>query len=98
MAALWWHSEVRVVSEALAGIGELKFVVSHSLRDKGFSDVRINDLEVAGGKSGCWMSLAHLHIADRRYWEVVMCSGDTAQASKATVDEVVAMLRALRFL
>jgi hypothetical protein len=98
MAALWWHSEVRQVSEALSGIGELKRVISGSLGQRGFTDVRVNDLEVAGGKNACWVSIAHFHIADRQYWEVVMGTGDNSDTTRATVDEVVALLRGLRFL
>ena len=35
VAALRWHSEVRVVSEATAGIVELKRVIGHALGWKG---------------------------------------------------------------
>jgi hypothetical protein len=98
MSALWWNSEVRIVSEALSGIEELKFVISRSLPEKGFSDVRVNDLEVAGGKNNCWLSIGHFHIADRSYWEVVMCAGDTLETTKGVAEEVVALLRELRFL
>jgi hypothetical protein len=98
MAALFWHSEVRMLSEATANIGELKRVIQHSLGQKGFANTRVNNLEVAGGKNESWVSIAHFHIADRRFWEVVMCSGTTTDKAKATVDEAVAMLRGLRFL
>ncbi|HEY7308922.1 MAG TPA: hypothetical protein VH643_06085 [Gemmataceae bacterium] len=98
MAALFWHGEGRTLSEATTNIGELKRVIEHSLGQKGFANVRINNLEVAGSKNESWLSIAHFHIADRRFWEVVMCSGATSDKAKATVDEVVAMLRGLRFL
>jgi hypothetical protein len=98
MAALWWHSEVRVVSEATAGIGELKRVIGHALGQKGFANVVVNDLEVAGGKNNVWTSIGHFHIGDRRFWEIVMCSGDVSDVTRATRDEVVAILRGLRFL
>lgn len=98
MSALYWHSEVRVLSEALANIGELKHVVSVELGRDGFADVRHNQLEVAGGKNGCWISIAHFHIGDARFWEVVMGGGDNFDTTKRTVEEVVTMLRGLRFL
>ncbi len=95
MSALWWNAEVREVSDALSGIGEWKFAISSSLRDKGFNDVRVNDLEVAGGKNNCWLSIGHFHIADRSYWEVVMCGGDTVETTKDTAEDVVTLLREL---
>jgi hypothetical protein len=98
MATLWWHSGVRNVSEALSGLGELKSIISDKLKELGFSDVRVNGLEVAGGRDGCWLSIGHFHIVDRQYWEIVMCSGDTVEKTRGLVDEVVAMLEALRFL
>ena len=98
MAALWWNSEIRNVSEALSGIGELKFVISNSLKGMGFSDVRSNNLEVAGGKNNTWVSIAHFHVVDRQYWEVVMGSGDNVEMTRGVVNEVVTMLRGLRFL
>ena len=52
MASLWWNSEIRDVSVALSGIGELKSVISNALNGKGFSDVHVNNLEVAGEKNG----------------------------------------------
>lgn len=98
MASLYWHSEVRFLSEALAHIGELKHVASVELGRIGFTNIQHNELEVAGGKGACWLSIAHFHIADRRFWEVVMASGDDFNQTKAAVDEAVAMLRGLRFL
>ncbi len=98
MAALWWHSEVRHVSEALSGVGELKSVIAGRLGQIGFANVHSDNLEVAGGKNGCWISIAHFHIAERQYWEVVMGSGDNVDTTRGTVNEVVAMLESLRFL
>ena len=76
MAALFWNSEVRTLSEATANIGELKRVIENELQQNGFLDVRRNTLEVAGGKNSVWLSIAHFHIEGRRFWEVVMASGD----------------------
>lgn len=98
MASLWWNSEVRDVSVALSGIGELKLVISNALKKKDFSDVSLNNLEVAGGKNGVWISIGHFHIADRRFWEIVMGSGDSVEQTKGVVNEVVTLLRDLRFL
>lgn len=97
-SALWWHSEVRQVSPALSGVGELKFLASEELKRKGFSDVRNNDLDVFGVKEGVVVSIAHFRIADRQYWEVVMSSGDTVEKTKRINGEVVEILRNMRFL
>ena len=98
MASLWWNSEIRDVSVALSGIGELKSVISNALNGKGFSDVHVNNLEVAGEKNGVWISIGHFHIADRQFWEIVMGSGNTVEQTKGVVDEVVTLLKGLRFL
>lgn len=98
MSALWWNSRIRNVSEATSGIGELKYVISNSLREHGFNDVQVNDLEVAGGKNNCWLSIGHFQNSDRSYWEVVMCSGDTVETTRSTVEEVVTLLQGLHFL
>ncbi len=98
MAALWWHSEIRVLSEALTSLGELKDVIKVRLGEMGFKDVRVNDLEVAGGKNNVWVSIAHFHISGRKYWEVVMGSGDSGDTTRKTVDKVVKMLEGLLFL
>jgi hypothetical protein len=49
MAALFWNSEVRVLSEATENIGELKRVIEDELQRNGFLDVRRNNLEVHRG-------------------------------------------------
>ncbi|HDX9637549.1 hypothetical protein [Bacillus thuringiensis] len=86
------------VSSALSGIGEYKGVLRTTLGQKGFSDVRSNDMEVAGGKNGCWVSIGHFHITDWTYWEIVMCGGDSPEITNATVNEVVTIIKNLRFL
>jgi hypothetical protein len=98
MASLWWQSQRRDVSGALAGVGELRFLIFNELQGQGFTGVVTNDLEVAGGKDGCWVSIAHFPIADRAFWEVVMVSGDTVEATRSIADSVAATLRNMHFL
>ena len=98
MAALFWNSEVRNLSEATENIGELKRVIENELQKNRFLDVRRNNLEVAGGRDGVWLSIAHFHIGGRKFWEVVMASGGSADVTRNTVGEVVDKLRKLRFL
>jgi len=79
------------------GIGEFKGQAANALQEKGFADVRTNDLEVAGGKAGTWVSIGHFPIAGRDYWEVAMGSGDS-DTPRATVEEASAILNGLVFL
>lgn len=95
---LWWNSEIRHLSEALANIGELKFVISNELKKMGFSDVGISRLDVAGNKAGCRVSIAHFYKTGREFWEVVMCVCKDTETAQRTVQEVVTMLHNLKFL
>lgn len=97
MAALFWNSQVRVLTPGTANIGTLKRVIENELRQNGFLDVRRNDLEVAGGKNGVWLSIAHFQIDGPRFWEVVMASGDDFEVTRDTVDVIVTKLRRLVF-
>ncbi|MFJ8530953.1 hypothetical protein [Bacillus sp. NPDC094106] len=96
--ALWWNSEIRHLSEALANIGELKFVISNELKKMGFSDVGISRLDVSGNKPGCRVSIAHFYKTGREFWEVVMCVCKDTETAQRTVQEVVTTLRNLKFL
>lgn len=96
--ALWWNSEIRHLSEPLAHIGELKFVISTALKKMGFSDVGISRLDVSGNKPGCRVSIAHFYKTGRDFWEVVMCVCKDTETAQRTVQEVVTMLRNLKFL
>ena len=98
MAALWWHEYERHVSEALSGLGELKTVIGDELTSHGFTDVRVNDVEVAGGKADCWISIAHFHISGRAYWEIVMGSADASDTAESTVLRVAKIIENLKFL
>jgi hypothetical protein len=46
--------------------------------------------------AGC-VSILHLHIADRNFWQVFMAAGDTA-ATQSTLNEVVNKVENLKFL
>jgi hypothetical protein len=96
MAFLWWNSSIRELTPGVGHIGGLKIVIENELKGLGFSDVVRNDLEVAGNKPGIRVSIGHFHIADRRFWEVVMAAGDNEQ-TKAANDEVVQKIQSLVF-
>ena len=91
MAELAFEYEQFELSRALASIGELKNVIAHSVfEDNGFINVVHTRSEVAGDKNGCRVSILHLHIADRRFWQVVICSCDGGfDKAKSMISEVV---------
>jgi hypothetical protein len=98
MAALAARSDVRELNPALGSIGELKNVIVHSvLEERGFTDVVNTPSEVAGNRRGCRLSILHLHIANRRFWRVVMCACDNFENARASVDEVADAINRLTF-
>jgi hypothetical protein len=97
MSALFWNSEVRVIGEGTT-IGDVKVAIRDELSQRGFQDVRVNSLEVAGGKNGVWLSIAHLRIEPTRFWEVVIGSGDSFDITKSTVGEIAEELRRFQFV
>jgi len=88
MAFLFWHSSQR----GTRLLGEVKLVISGKLRDHGFRNVEISDLDVKGSKGDTFTSIAHFKIADQRFWEVAITAGDSANA-RTVNDEVSRMLR-----
>ena len=91
MAALFWNRERRRISSASSGVGELKFVISNLLRDAGFQNVKITDLDVSGFKGDTLSSIAHCPIGPGEFWEVVMTGGGTGDA-RAVNQEIVRLL------
>ena len=98
MAALFANSSRMDLNEALGSIGELKGVIANALRGKGFTDVVDTQLEVAGNRSGVRVSVLHLSIGGRSFWQVVMAGGDAADVTQRTVNEVVQTINNLHFL
>jgi hypothetical protein len=96
MAALFWNSHRRNIVEGnpLSGV---KVVIAGKLQQLGFTDIRRNDLEVAGNKNGCVLSIGHFQIAPNQFWEIVMCGGPDGPTTQRTRDEAVAMLANLGF-
>jgi hypothetical protein len=99
MAGLAIRSEVRELNPAVGSIGELKNVIFHSvLKARRFTDVVNTPGEVAGNRNGCRVSILHLHIADRRFWRVVVCACDGGfDKARGTVDEVFSAIDQLKF-
>ncbi|KJC61120.1 hypothetical protein UP10_09520 [Bradyrhizobium sp. LTSPM299] len=97
MAFLFANTRSMSLSDALANIGELKGVIANTLKQSGFTDVINNPSEVAGNKNGVRLSVLHLHIAGRQFWQVFMAGGDTA-ATQQTLNDVVNKVEHLAFL
>lgn len=96
MAALWWRSEVRPIHIG-SSVGEYKNIISNKMREAGYSNIHVNAGEVAGGKGDSWVVVTYLHIMDNRFWEVIACSSSTADAARATVDEVYRLAHSIIF-
>lgn len=96
--ALFFKYRDITLSEALANIGELKTVIADALRKKGFTDVVTTSSEVAGNRSGVRVSILHLLIGGSRFWQVIMAGGNVGETTQRTVDEVLSMIKKLKFL
>jgi len=97
MAALFWNSDRRDLTESTGSIGALRIVIENAIKGIGFAEVRRSDLDVSGGKNGVFVSIAHFPIGGRSFFEVVMASGDAEAVTRSTRDEVVTKLRNLTF-
>jgi hypothetical protein len=86
------------LSNAMGGIGELKGVIADELRKIGFTDVVNTQAEVAGNRSGMRLSVLHLHIGNRSFFQQVMAAGDERDATLRSVNDVVGRIRALQSL
>lgn len=98
MAALFFNFRSMEVSAALSGVEELKRVIADSMRKSGFTDVVNTQSEVAGNRSGVRVAVVHLRIGDNRFWQVVMGGGDAGNLTQRAVNEVMTMIKKLKFL
>jgi hypothetical protein len=99
MAALFANTRRMDLSEALGSVGELKGVIANELQQSGFTDVVNTQGEVAGNRGGgVRLSVLHLPIAGRSFWQIVMAGGDAADVTQGAVNEVVNRIQHLHFL
>jgi hypothetical protein len=98
MAFLFCNTRRMELSDALGGVGELKNVIANELRRSGFTDVINNEGEVAGNRSGTRLSVLHLHIGNRSFYQQVMAAGDDGNITSGAVNEVVGKVQSLKFL
>ncbi len=98
MASLFANSQRKELNPALGSIGELKNVIANELKKHAFTDVINNQSEVAGNRKGVRLSVLHLPIDGRKFWQVVMAGGDESNATLGSVNEVVEIIQKLKFL
>jgi hypothetical protein len=99
MAALFANTRQMDLSEALGSVGELKNVIANELRQAGFTDVVDTQAEVAGNRGGgVRLSVLHLPIAGRSFYQIVMAGGDAADVTLGAVNEIVNRIQNLHFL
>ena len=98
MASLFCNTRQMVLSEALGSIGELKNVIANELTKSGFTDVINDQAEVAGNRNGMRLSVLHLLIGNRNFYQQVMAAGDDGNATLGLVNEVVVKIQNLHFL
>jgi hypothetical protein len=82
----------RVYTTGIGGtIGERKGAVRDALTRLGFTGVRSDDIETAGGKGLSWLNVVHYPINPPfSFWEVVSCADPNGySAAKALVDAVL---------
>jgi hypothetical protein len=98
VAALFFNDRQMDLSVALANMGELKNVIFNELKGIGFTDVVDSPSEVAGNRNGVRVSILHLPISGRSFWQVFMAGGDTVSNTQQTLNEVVDKVEHLVFL
>jgi len=98
MAFLFANSQRKELNPTVGSVGELKNVIANALKSNGFTDVIDNPAEVAGNRSGVRLSVLHLQIDGRNFWQVVMAGGDTHDGTLGAVNQVVGIIQNLKFL
>jgi hypothetical protein len=78
-----------VLSPALQDIGEWKGLIANELKGSGFVDVVNTPGEVAGNRGDARLSVLHLFIGGRSFFELVMAGGEAGDVTRAAVNEVV---------
>jgi hypothetical protein len=90
MAALFCNTREMELDAFTPSVRELKANIAAVLVQSGVSNVSNNDAEVAGNRANMRLSVLHLPIRDRRFYEQVMAAGDNFDATQKLVNEIVA--------
>ncbi len=89
MVALFCDTRRMELDPMYGGIGELKANIVPVLTSGAFSNVINTGAEIAGNRAGMRLSILHLHIGGRSYYQQVMAAGSDGTTTKALVDEIV---------
>jgi hypothetical protein len=99
VSALFWNSSRRSLVEGNPNpLSDLKVVIAGTLTQLGFTDIRRNELEVAGNRNGSVLSIAHFPTGPNQWFEVVMSGGADFDATKQNLDEVVTALHNIHLI
>jgi hypothetical protein len=98
VGALFANTRQMDLPETMDAISQLKVVIANELRLAGLTDVVNTPGEVAGNRAGVRLSVLHLPIAGRSFWQIVMAGGDAVDPTRQAVDDVVQRIRNLHFL
>jgi hypothetical protein len=99
MATLWWMTSLGNEGVNYGDFNRLqqqKQRIGEELTRRGFSDVRVGDVEISASKEGCLISIAHLsHPSPNRWWEVIICScdGSNVELTRNTVSQAFNAIR-----
>jgi hypothetical protein len=86
-----------VLSEELSNAAELKGIIANEMEQGGFTDVINNESEVAGNRNGIRLSVLHLFIGGRSFFQQVMAAGDDADATLGLVNDMRSTIESLHF-
>jgi hypothetical protein len=78
------------LSPLTPSVGDLKANIAAVLLQSAFTDVINNEAEVAGNRANMRLSVLHLPISGRTFYQQVMAAGDDRDATLALVNEIVA--------
>ncbi|MFI6005454.1 hypothetical protein ACIA98_34520 [Streptomyces sp. NPDC051366] len=96
MAALWIITRKMNVPEG-GTIGDVKSAIAQELKRNGFTDV-IHQDEVAGNRGDIRLSVTHLYIGGRSFYQQVIASGDNADVTRKVAQDIMRKIQAFRFL
>ncbi len=89
MAFLFCHTRQMELDSFTPSIADLKANIAAVLSQSAFTHVINNDAEVAVNRANMRLSVLHLPISGRRFYEQVMAAGNDHDPTQALVNEIV---------
>jgi len=99
MATLWWMTSLGNEGVNYGDFNRLQQQrqwIAEEMTRRGFSDVRVGDMDISASKEGCWISIGHLsHPSPNRWWEVIICGcdGSNVELARNTVNQASNAIR-----